>query len=428
MPLFGARKALFAKPRFWLIADGVSPTWYADFVASKYKYRSNSLNFAAWLASLGGTYSRASTASYFNSSGVIAQASSGALRFDYDPVTLVPKGILLEGARTNLATYSGDMSNGVWSAVNLTKTAAAAVAPDGTTSYTKLEVTTTAATYSVRGFSGITNQAYTWSVFAKKGSAATDGNVFAMYDVGTATTIAQASINYDTGELTVVSGTWSAQKIRTGEYRIRVTATASGLGDLNVYFGWAGASDTVGKYNYVWGGQLEAGSFASSYIPATSGSATRAADSLTFPTSPWFNASAGTFFAEVSDAVYNTSAYPREPIYVSNTVSGEISFSYYSSDTYGRVGGLIRNDAGTYQSDQIITTALPHKMIRVYAPNDSQIAVNGTLGTPDTTVTLPTNMTLLTVTAGVPFGMFWIKKLGYWPFRVTNAELQRLTT
>src|SRR3982751_4732336 len=52
------------------------------------------------------TFARGSTATYYNSSGLVASAASGAPRFDYDPVTLAPRGLLLEEQRTNLALYS----------------------------------------------------------------------------------------------------------------------------------------------------------------------------------------------------------------------------------------------------------------------------------------------------------------------------------
>jgi hypothetical protein len=48
------------------------------------------------------TFSRASTASYFDATGALTQAASGTPRFDYDPTTHVLKGLLLEEARTNL--------------------------------------------------------------------------------------------------------------------------------------------------------------------------------------------------------------------------------------------------------------------------------------------------------------------------------------
>ncbi|MDD3289075.1 MAG: hypothetical protein PHX43_08795 [Alphaproteobacteria bacterium] len=48
------------------------------------------------------TYSRASPAWYFNSSGSLAQAAANEPRFDYDPATLVMRGLLNEEQKTNL--------------------------------------------------------------------------------------------------------------------------------------------------------------------------------------------------------------------------------------------------------------------------------------------------------------------------------------
>lgn len=52
------------------------------------------------------TFSRASVATYFNSAGQMTLSSSGQPRFDYDPVTLAKKGLLIESARTNLLLNS----------------------------------------------------------------------------------------------------------------------------------------------------------------------------------------------------------------------------------------------------------------------------------------------------------------------------------
>ena len=41
-------------------------------------------------------------------------------RFDYDPVTLSPKGLLIEEARTNVALWSRDLTNAAWTSTNIT--------------------------------------------------------------------------------------------------------------------------------------------------------------------------------------------------------------------------------------------------------------------------------------------------------------------
>ncbi len=60
----------------------------------------------SFLTAAGGTFSRASTATYFDSAGTLQTAAANAPRFDYDPVTHAPKGLLLEDARTNVLPWS----------------------------------------------------------------------------------------------------------------------------------------------------------------------------------------------------------------------------------------------------------------------------------------------------------------------------------
>jgi hypothetical protein len=56
------------------------------------------------------TFTRASAANYFNSSGALTSATTNTPRFDYDPVTLAPKGLLLEESRTNVLLNSATLS------------------------------------------------------------------------------------------------------------------------------------------------------------------------------------------------------------------------------------------------------------------------------------------------------------------------------
>jgi hypothetical protein len=66
------------------------------------------------------TFTRASAAWYFNSAGNLTQAATDVPRFDYDPVTLAARGLLTEGARTNIALHSRDFTQAAWVKTNIT--------------------------------------------------------------------------------------------------------------------------------------------------------------------------------------------------------------------------------------------------------------------------------------------------------------------
>ena len=60
------------------------------------------------------TFTRASGGGRFNASGVYEWLGNDVPRLDYDPVTLAPRGILIEEQRTNLLTYSEQFDNAAW--------------------------------------------------------------------------------------------------------------------------------------------------------------------------------------------------------------------------------------------------------------------------------------------------------------------------
>jgi hypothetical protein len=79
---------------------------------------------------------RATSASYYNSSGYLQPfgAASGVARFDYNPSPIAARGLLLEAADTNNAFYSNTFSNAYWTAGALTGLSQNATGPDNTTS------------------------------------------------------------------------------------------------------------------------------------------------------------------------------------------------------------------------------------------------------------------------------------------------------
>ncbi len=90
------------------------------------------------------TFTRASTATYFDAAGVLSSAANNVPRIDYDPETLICKGLLIEEARTNLLTYSEQFDNAAWikSNANISVTSTNSTSPDGTASADTVTIST----------------------------------------------------------------------------------------------------------------------------------------------------------------------------------------------------------------------------------------------------------------------------------------------
>ena len=57
------------------------------------------------------TFARAGSGTYTDSTGVLQTAAANVPRFDHDPITLAPRGLVVEEQRTNLVRFSGEISN-----------------------------------------------------------------------------------------------------------------------------------------------------------------------------------------------------------------------------------------------------------------------------------------------------------------------------
>lgn len=238
-------------------------------------------------------------------------------RYDYDPSTVpaTPRGLLIEESRQNLLLQSQTI-NTTWSVVNLRAFGSgsvvdAAVAPDGTTTADLIVEDTTNNQHYIAQNPTNNNAIDTFSVYVK---AAGRTNV-RLVGFGTVpnnfTVLPSAYFNLATGAVTSSSQcTASIASVGNGWYRCVISANAaipntSATMQWNVYLVSTGTTDSYTGDGvsgvYVWGAQLEAGSFATSYIPSITG-ATRAPDVAAWTSaaqSSYFNAAAGTFGAQI---------------------------------------------------------------------------------------------------------------------------------
>jgi hypothetical protein len=349
-------------------------------------------------------------------------------RFDYDPVTLAAKGLLIEEQRTNLATYSEAFDNAAWTKANATISANSTTAPDGTTTAdTLLDNTSAAAHYLSAGFT-LTTAAYTFSVYVKSAGATwialevyDGGAKLSYFNVVTGVTGSNASGN--TSTITPVGNGW---------YRCTLTRTfASTTNDAAVYLASAdGTFNYTGTGTsgvYLWGAQLEAGAFATSYIPTVASTVTRSADVASVNTlSPWFNALESTLYLEA-----DTLSTVQPTAYLAAFHDGTSNELFGIPQVNTAVGALI-TDGGVIVANfnqSSISANTIFKFVATFKLNDIAISLNGASVTSDTSATLPT-VTTLTLGArnssGSPSSCH-LRRVAYYPRRLTNAELQALT-
>jgi hypothetical protein len=220
----------------------------------------------------GWSFSRALAAYGETSAGVLQSFASGA------PRLVNGRGQLIEGARTNLCLRSQEFDNASWSKSNLTVTADAIAAPDGTTTADLLTVTTTAATSINQSVGAVTGTNCCASIYVQNNNRSDTATSYILYDATAAANRVSCSINW--ANMTVSGTGASIQRLgSTNWYRIIMVDTSWTTGNTaRIYPGAAGGSLAAGLAWYQWGSQIEAAAFPSSYIPTTTASVTRPAD------------------------------------------------------------------------------------------------------------------------------------------------------
>lgn len=213
------------------------------------------------------TFTRSSTATRYNSAGLLETVAIGIPRYDYDPTTVT---------RANLLRYSQEFDNASWPKTSLSVTANATVAPDDTLSADKLVEAVSAVTAHSVGqlFTSTSGTSYTLSVCVKKAEREWVLLQFnsAIFSDASARNL---YVNSADGSLGTIPAGTTASSINLGNgwwrFSFTVTATLSASGAVSIYT--ANANNGVGYAGdgtsglFVWGVQLETGSTATDYIP-----------------------------------------------------------------------------------------------------------------------------------------------------------------
>jgi hypothetical protein len=358
------------------------------------------------------TFTRASSGTYVGSDGLIKTAITNEPRFDHNPTTGESLGLLVEEARTNLLTYSEELDTGWTNASGATWQYSSGVSPADTT--TALGVDGLSGTVVLSSGSSLYktgvvvsgSTTYTFSVYVKA-KAGTFSNVVLR--------LSEANGNSTTSSSFTVTTSWQ---------RIAFTVTtAAGATSVSTVIGTSSSTANL----FIWGAQLEVGAFPTSYIPTTTATVTRAADvaSITGSNfSSFYNQTEGTVFADGS--IYNTGANRFIVDINDSGVTEEIAL-YWTTGFSSLVNNNGVSQANSFGGTVTANSRTLHSF--GYKLNDFQGYGNAVALSSDTAGTLPT-VDKLTIGSRVN-STFWtngtIKRLTYWPTRLSNTTLQQIT-
>ena len=308
--------------------------------------------------------------------------------------------ILVEPAATNLIENSEDFSESLYirdGGVTIGTTNH--VSPAGSEDATKIEVTD-----SGRLYTNLTSATYATSLYLKSGT-------FSHFKI--------AGNNLDLQSQTFAGGT--VEFVGDGWYRISFTSTSARSFQVQAYPDANYATHTDSGDYFIWGAQAETGTVATSYIPTSGSTVTRAADDLVIDGSDFtnfYNQSEGTIYIEYEPRVLGTTNTALE--FSDGTADNRI-FSLVASayHCYIKDGGVAQAvlDGGTVTAGDLIRLAFSYEV------NNTQASLDGGAVVSDMSASIPTVDRLILgnqTVANTRLLNGHIKRLLYWPHHSDN--------
>ena len=377
-------------------------------------------------------FTRATTATRINSSGLIETVAISVPRLEYPMIDGVVSGcpsLLLENSATNLVTYSEDFSNIYWTKSGASVTSGFS-SPDGGLNAFKISEDSLNSTHRILNGNAITTSGdVSISVFAKKG----ERNWIRL----TNNNIQGAFFDLENGVIgNVISGiNAKIENYGNGWYRCSISQTGLASERLAVFTSIDGVNTTYQGDGtsgvYIYGAQLEVGSFPTSYIKSNSGSTTtRAAETANGAgDASTFNDSEGVLMVEISANANDSSL--RAITLGDNSSSNAVSIRYDNPNQitlYLNSGG-----ANQFSTAANVQTLSFNKCLIKYKANDFSAWVNGfEIGVDSSGITFPSG-TLdrinfdIGYTSSNPF-YGKTKQIQYFQTALTDSELEELTS
>ena len=352
-----------------------------------------------------------------NSSGILTSGSN--LRCQYSAAG-VPLGFLSEPQRTNLQVLSCQFDHANWAKAIASVTPDVAIAPDGTQTADLWVPDGTSGDHLIRyGHTVTAATSYTASIFFKP--AGLSGTLRWRED---AEDIVGIDIDLATMEVTSGAEYGGVEPVENGWYRAWWTGQVVST-TMRPEIRWSSTGNGVSGV-YLWGAQLEAGLFKTSFIKTEGSQVTRNGDNLYVDLTKVPFGAEYTVIAHAQPSPESASAAHLLFGVGDNTVNERHQISNGTPGT-GNLGAVWRTSNVLQASITAAAAALtPFKAATATALNDFEFVANGLSGGVDNSGNLPIGPTRLQIGAGYSNVGSWAAPIGFLaliPERLSQADM-----
>ena len=365
-------------------------------------------------------FSRSGSATRIAKNGLITTVDSNVPRLEYPLIDGVVNGcpsLLLEPQRTNLITYSEDFSQ--WSIFdNITRQANYGIAPDGTQNSFKIASSGAVNDFIYKSLSITPSTNYTISFFIKN----IDSQRTKFYNPSQNDII----INWNGSNIQSITSGATYESFGNNWYRITTTSQSLSGGGLVVRFY---PSTNNAASIEIFGYQLEAGSYATTYIPTNGSAVTRNAETCNGAgDAATFNDSEGVLMAEISALADDGT---NKMLSLSDGSTNNRVLIKYDNIANRLEFFVLSGGSSQYLLIELsLVSTLNNKIAFKYKENDFSVWANGFELDTNTSGNTPIGLSELAFNDGVGGNDFYgnTKQIQYYNSALTDSELETLTS
>ena len=389
------------------------------------------------------TYYRSGCASYVDEFGLIKLVGSNVPRFDHDPMTGECKGLLMEESRTNYILDSLRFDRQHWAfGIDHPNNQKILIDnsvrnPDGSLgAFYRSSSDETYANDPYCDLSGASTDTITVSLFVKERSGVSGGIDIEIFSQISPSAVSLGAFAFDpaTATVTTADANFSDGRVEefpNGWYRVSAKVTTN-----SGNFTSTTRMDIQSAPHYMWGPQVEAGSYPTSFIPTFPSAASRGVDVATIDEdefTEFYNDDEWTMIthtnvdnsqslvasaSEVNSINFqgdnNTKKFTTR--YVTNSTNNQAYVDAIGAMSGSGLYDLVGGGVGNYN----MKTAHAAKV------NDVAASFNGGTVQTDTSVTMLTGGSILNI--GQNPKRLHVIKFMYYPKRLPNSQLVTLTS